>query len=101
MMNDTQKELFEVKMEGWLEEHICKGDGWIRFRRYVEDYIEANNAGRVSDSAFSIVEQEMIRAGELRLLVFDDKSSAIAQKIADFDAGKIPVYNFRLACKAD
>ncbi len=100
-MNDQQSEVFEQKMDKWLEEHIYKGDGGLRFRRYVEAYVELNCAGRVSDSVFEIVERAMVEAGELRPIVFDDKSSEIEKKIADFEAGKIPVYNFRLACKAD
>jgi hypothetical protein len=101
-MNDTQRELFEQKMEQWFEDHLYTGANAIaRFRQNVADYIDVNNAGRVSDSAFSIVEKAMVEVGELRPIVFDDNSSEIEKKIADFEAGRVPVYNFRLACKAD
>jgi hypothetical protein len=55
----------------------------------------------VSASAFSIIERELVQSGELRPIAVNDRSSEIEKKIADFDAGKVPVYQFRLACKAD
>src|SRR6266581_1375100 len=79
-MNDQQSEVFEQKMDKWLEGHIYKGDGGIRFRRYVEAYVENYNAGRVSDSAFLIVEQEMIRAGELRPIVIQEEQELTLQE---------------------
>ena|ERR1700730_6642069 len=103
-MNDTQRELFEQKMEERMERgFLYTGKNAIaNFRKYVEGHIDNYNGGRVSESAFEIVERAMLESGELgRPIVFDDKSGEIAKKIADFEAGKIPVYNFRLACKAD
>src|SRR5712664_837374 len=103
-MDDNQRELFEQKMEERLERgFLFTGHNAIaKFRHYVAQYVDTNNGGRVSSSAFEIVEKALVESGELgRPIVFDDKTSEIEKKIADFEAGKIPVYNFRLACKAD
>jgi|SRR6266404_488450 len=104
MMNAEQQELFEIKMEDRMERgFLYTGENAIgKFRHYVAQYIDTNNAGRVSSSAFEIVEKALVESGELgRPIIFDDKSSEIEKKIADFEAGKTPVYNFRLACKQD
>ena len=103
-MNAEQQELFETKMDDRMARgFLYTGENAIgKFRHYVAQYIDTNNAGRVSLSAFEIVEKALVESGELgRPIIFDDKSSEIEKKIADFEAGKIPVYNFRLACKAD
>jgi hypothetical protein len=102
-MNAQQQELFEQK----FDERIARGflytgkDSIANYRKFVQIYIDHYNGGRVSDSAFDIVLKEMLASGDLKPLVFDDKSSEIEKTIADFEAGKIPVYNFRLACKAN
>ncbi len=102
-MNDLQQQEFEQKFEERMERgFLYTGKNAIaKFREYLQTYIDQHNAGRVSDSVFEIIEKAMVASGELRPIVFDDKSSEIEKKIADFEAGKIPVYNFRLACKAD
>jgi hypothetical protein len=111
-MDEINREVFEQKLDARISKgfhYTAKGvDGkWTiaaaipTFIKFVELYIEANNAGRVSNSVFEIVERELVQSGELRPIAVEDKSAGIAQKIADFEAGKIPVYNFRLACKAD
>ncbi|SRR6266478_733159 len=102
-MNAEQQELFEIKMDDRMARgFLYTGKNAIaKFRENVQLFIDGFSSGRVSDSAFEIVEREMVNAGELRPILFDDQSSAIEKNIADFDAGKIPVYQFRLACKAD
>ena len=102
-MNDLQQQEFEAKLDERMERgFLYTGkNALINYRKYLVAYIDGFNAGRVSDSVFDIVLDAMVDRGELRPIVFDDNSSEIEKKIADFEAGKIPVYNFRLACKAD
>jgi hypothetical protein len=103
-MNDTQREVFEQKFDELIARGFlyCGENAIANFRKYVAAYIDTYNAGRVSESAFDIVLREMLASGDLKpIVVADDKSAEIQKKIADFDAGKISVYEFRLACKAN
>jgi len=102
-MNEIQQQEFEAMFDARMERgFLFTGKNAIaKFREYIQAYIDRHNAGRVSDSVFEIIEKAMVASGEIRPIVFDDKTSEIEKKIADFEAGKVPVYNFRLACKAD
>jgi hypothetical protein len=100
-MNAQQQELFEQK----FDERIASGflytgkDSIANYRKFVQLFIDTHSGGRPSESAFDIVLKEMLASGDLKPIAFDDKSSEIEKKIADFDAGRISVYEFRLACK--
>lgn len=102
-MNDQQKDLFEKVMDDRMGGFLFTGKNAITsYRKFVELYIDNYNGGRVSESAFDIVLKEMLASGDLHpIAVEEDKSSEIAKKIADFEAGRISVYEFRLACKAN
>jgi|SRR5712664_568180 len=114
-MNSQQEQLFEeimdqkISQEKFLYEGRDENGRWNliaglrNYRKYVRAYIDGFSGGRVSNSVFEIVLKEMLEASprELRPIIVEDRSSEIEKKIADFEAGKIPVYSFRLACKAD
>ena len=112
-MNEQEKAIFEKKIDdrinrGFLFVGKNAQGGWdipsaiASYAEFVELYICRYSGGLVSASAFEIVLREMLASGDLKpIRVEDDKSSEIAQKIADFDAGKISVYQFRLDCKSN
>jgi hypothetical protein len=103
-MNAQNQELFEEMFDERIGDFLYCGKNepaLTLYRKRVQFYIDEFNAGRVTKSAFDIVLKALLASGELRPIIFNDKSAEIAQKIADFEAGRIPVYNFRLACKAD
>jgi hypothetical protein len=77
-----------------------------RLRKYTRLYIEKHNSGMSSQSAFGIIRDQLLAETDptfriVPIVVEEDKSSQIAQKIADYDAGRISTYEFRLACKAN
>jgi len=104
-MNAQNQQLFEEMLDERLAHgflyHGKNESALPLYRKRVQFYINEFNAGRPSLSAFDICLKALLASGELKPVVFDDKSSEIEKKIADFEAGRIPVYNFRLACKAD
>ncbi len=81
-MNTEQQELFESKMDDRMARgFLYTGTNAIaRFRQYVADYIDVNNAGRVSDSAFEIVERAMVEVGELRPIVVEEEPELTVQE---------------------
>ena len=92
-MDDNQRELFEQKMEERLERgFLFTGHNAIaKFRHYVAQYVDTNNGGRVSSSAFEIVEKALVESGELgRPIVFDDKTSEIERKLRISRPAKYP-----------
>jgi hypothetical protein len=97
-MNAEQKELFEIKMEERMERgFLYTGKNAIaNFRKYVEAYIDDNNAGRVSDSAFEIIERAMVEAGELRPIVVEEESQLTLQEYRS-----MPVRQIQLKYRSD
>src|SRR6266403_1961705 len=97
-MNDTQKDIFEEKME----ERMARGflytgkNAIANFRKYVEAYIDSNNAGRVSDSAFEIVERAMVDDGELRPIVVEEEPELTLQEYRS-----MPVRQIQLKYRSD
>jgi len=77
-MNSQQEQLFEeimdqkISQEKFLYEGRDENGRWNliaglrNYRKYVRAYIDGFSGGRVSDSAFEIVDREMVNAGELR-----------------------------------
>jgi hypothetical protein len=77
-----------------------------RLREFTMRYVQKHNSGMSSQSAFGIIRDELLAESDptfkiVPIVVEEDNSSEIARKIADFDAGKISVYQFRLDCKAN
>jgi hypothetical protein len=96
-MNDQQREVFEQKIEKWFEDHIYTGANAIaRFRQNVADYVDVNNSGRVSDSAFLIVEKAMVEVGELRPIVVEEESELTLQEYRS-----MPVRQIQLKYRSD
>jgi len=87
-MNDQQQELFEQKFAERIARGFpyCGKNSIAVYRKYVIAFIENFSGGRVSDSAFDIILKELLASGDLKPIVFDDKSSEIEKKIADFES---------------
>src|SRR6267154_23328 len=98
-MNAEQQELFEIKMEDRMGRgFLYTGKNAIaNFRKYVEAYIDSNNAGRVSDSAFEIVERAMVDVGELRPIVLEAEKPELT--VEQYRA--MPVRQIQLKYRSD
>ena len=118
MMTEQQAQSFENEFEKFTADGFFftakdASGRWTlvealnRLRKYTGLYIEKHNSGLSSQSAFSIIRDQLLAESDpnfriVPVVVEEDKSSAeIAQKIADYDAGRISTYEFRLACKAN
>jgi hypothetical protein len=97
-MNDTQRELFEQAMEERMARgFLHKGKNAIgNFRKYVEGHIDKYNGGRVSESAFEIVERAMLESGELRPIVVQEESELTLQEYRS-----MPVRQIQLKYRSD
>src|SRR5712664_797008 len=93
MMNTEQQELFEIKMEDRMSRgFLYTGENAIgKFRHYVAQYIDTKNAGRVSDSAFEIVEKAMVEVGELRPMVLEDEQELSVQEYRSMPIRQIQI----------
>ena len=88
-MNDQQQELFEQKMEDRMARGFLYIGSIAKFRENVQLFIDGFSGGRVSDSAFEIVEKSMVEAGELRPIVVKEEPELTAKEYHSMSAGHI------------
>jgi hypothetical protein len=107
-MNSVQKLLFDQKLDARLAQgflYLAKNAAgqWsvtaapASYAKMVELYIDGYNNGRVSDSAFEIVEREMVASGDLRAIAAEAEEPELT--VEQYRA--MPVRQIQLKYRSD